>query len=154
MAKLQQIIDEEIRKQARREINRQLRKMREQLTALRKELAENKQRIRQLENGMKPAAVPAGAPLSPLKAGKGIRNVRVTGKRIRKWREKIGCSQTQYAALLGVNVISVSHWESGRTVPRNEQKYKITQLRDMKKKELARLMAEKSVVVKPPQKRK
>ena len=153
MAKLQQILDEEIRKLARREINRQLKKMREQLTALRKEQAENKQRIKQLENDMKPAAVPAEAPVPP-KAGKGIRSVRVTGKRIRKWREKIGCSQAQYAALLGVNVLSVSHWESGKTVPRNEQKYKITQLRDMKKKDLARLMAEKSIVVKPDKKQK
>ena len=39
---------EEIRKQARREIYRQLKKVREQLAAVRKELAENKQQIKRL----------------------------------------------------------------------------------------------------------
>ena len=150
MAKLQQIIDEEIRKQARREINQQVRKLREQLAAVRKELAENKQQIKRLLGAVNLPAVPAVG-LSP-KPEDASKAVRVTGARIKKWREKIGCSQSQYAALIGVNILSVCHWESGKTVPREEQKRKITALRDMKKRDLARLMAEKSIVVKPKRK--
>ncbi len=151
MAKLQQIIDEEIRKQARREINQQVRKLREQLAAVRKELAENKQQIKRLLSAANlPAVPPVGISPKPEDAGK---PVRVTGARIKKWREKIGCSQSQYAALLGVNILSVCHWESGKTVPREEQKRKITALRDLKKRDLARLMAEKSIVVKQKRKR-
>ena len=146
MAKLQQIIDEEIRKQARREISLQVRKLKDQLAALRKELAENKQQIKRLLGTMNLPAVPAVsiAP-KPEEIGKAVR---VTGARIKKWREKIGCSQAQYAALLGVNILSVCHWESGKTAPRAAQKARIAALRDMGKRELAKLLAEKNIVPK------
>jgi len=98
-----------------------------------------------------PAVPTAGISLKPEDSGKAVR---VTSARIRKWREKIGCSQSQYAALLGVNILSVCHWESGKTVPREEQKRKITKLRDMSKKDLARLMSEKSIVIKRNKKTK
>jgi hypothetical protein len=57
----------------------------------------------------------------------------------------------QLAALLEVSNFSVSHWELGKTSPRDDYKRKLAALRDMGKRELKRLLKEKGItpVVKP-----
>ena len=143
MTKLQQVLNDEIRRLAHRELAGVIKQLKSQLVEMRKTLREQNLRIKTLEKlqpvpEVKPAALP-NAPEKP---------VRVTPERIRKWRMKLKLSQTQYAGLLGVNVLSVNHWESGKTEPRESQKQKIALLRDLGKRELRKLMAEKNIVPK------
>ncbi len=147
MAKLQQVLNDEIRRLAHRELSGAIKALKNQLVEMRKTLREQNQRIKTLEKlqpvpEVKPYALPA-APEKP---------VRVTSDRIRKWRMKLNLSQSQYAGLLGVNVLSVNHWESGKTEPRESQKQKIALLRDLGKRELRKLMAEKNIVPKKSKK--
>lgn len=147
MAKLQQVLNDEIRKQARREISGLVKSLKLQISGLNSQVKELKSRIKALEKfhpKAEPSVVDKAAELVSNKT------VRVTADRIRRWRQKAGLSQTQYAALLNVNAISVNHWEKGRTVPRMEQKRKITILRDMNKRELKKLLEEKNMVPKQP----
>ena len=140
MSKLQKILSEEIRRLAHREFNGAVKKLKSQLADIRKELRESRQKIQVLEKALNLPAAPEPVPALLPSASENKKPVRVTSGRIRKWRMKLGCNQKQYAALLGVNVLSVNHWESGKTMPREEQKRKIAWLRDLKKSELAKLM--------------
>ena len=64
---------------------------------------------------------------------------------IKQWREKLGLKRAQYAKLLDVSPLSVTHWESGSTVPRETQKRRIAELRDLGKRELKKLCMEKGI---------
>ena len=73
------------------------------------------------------------------------RQVRITAESIAKLRRKLGLTQMQLAALLEVSNFSVSHWELGKTAPREAYKCKIAALRDMGKRELKCLLKEKNI---------
>ena len=54
-------------------------------------------------------------------------------------------SQSIFAKLVGANILSVSHWELGKTEPRNEFKSRIAALRHIGKRELAKRLSDISV---------
>ncbi|MBO4630396.1 MAG: helix-turn-helix domain-containing protein [Lentisphaeria bacterium] len=153
MAKLQQVLSDEIRKQTRKEISSLVKSLKCQIIDLRKMLQDYNQRLKQIEKTQS-QAVPVFSKISSSDSPKKDKSFRVTPERIKKWRLKFGLSQAQYATLLGVNILSVNHWETGKAVPRQEQKHKITQLRDLGKRELAKLMAEKHISFKKRSARK
>ena len=148
MAKLQQVFNDEIRRITRRELSGVIKGLKAQLLELKKTLREQNIRLKTLEK-LLPAPEAKPASLLPPVSGK---PVRVTSDRIRKWRMKLGLSQAQYASILGVNMLSVNHWESGKTEPREIQKQKIAQLRDLGKRDLRKIMAEKNIVLKKTKK--
>ena len=53
-------------------------------------------------------------------------------------REKIGFSQAEYAAMVGVSSLTIYNWESGRTRPRNEQLAALVAVRKFGKREAER----------------
>ena len=61
---------------------------------------------------------------------------------------KLCLSQRNFAVLLGVTPNSIYYWESGKIEPKEAQKRKIAAIRDAGKRELAKLMAEKNIVIK------
>lgn len=137
MTKLQQVLNDEIRRLSRREVNVQLRALKSQIFGLRDLVKELNTRVKELEKSHPEAvARPAESQVQPA-----AKPVRVTAERIRKWRKKMGLSQTHLAALLGVNAISVNHWEMGKANPRPVQKQKIAALRDAGSRQLAQLLA-------------
>ena len=144
MTKLQQAFNDEIRRITRRELSGVIKGLKAQLIELKKTIREQNIRLKTLE---KLLPVPEAKPASILPPVSG-KPVRVTSDRIRKWRTKLGLSQAQYASILGVNMLSVNHWESGKTEPRELQKQRIAQLRDLGKRELRKIMKEKNIVVK------
>lgn len=146
MANFQQILNDEIRRLARKETSGTLKELKAQLVELRKVTNELNRRLKALESKEpQTAAAPAAAPeAAPSETAK----VRVTAERIVKWRTNLGLNKSQYAELLGVNLLSVIRWESGKSTPREEQKRRIVAIRDMGKRELAKLMAEKNINVK------
>lgn len=155
MANLQQLLNGEIRRLARKELAAAVKEMKAQIVEMRKVISEQNRRLKALEN-----AAPCAAAAEKKVAEKGVpaeaaqKSMRITAERIRKWRKKLGVNQAQYAKLLGVNTISVSHWESGKNVPREAQKRKIAELRDLGVRELKKLMQEKQVVAKAAKKEK
>ena len=137
MAKLQQVLNEEIRRMSRREASGLVKALRTQISGLRDLVKELNGRVKALEKfhpKAEPGTAEALADQSEAKA------VRVTAERIRKWRKKLGLSQAQFAKLIGVNAISVNHWETGKTVPRPVQKQKIAGLRDAGSRQIAQLL--------------
>ncbi len=147
MPNIQQLMNEEIRRITRKEVKAALVPYLKAQAELRKRLADHEKRIKALEKTV--AKLLPAEPLQPIATVSG-KPVRVTGKRIKQLRSKLGLSQGQLAMLLGVNLHSVNHWELGKTDPQEAQKRKIAAIRDMGKRELAKLMGEKGIVVKVP----
>lgn len=144
MPDIKQVLSEEIRRLAKKELKAAIAPLQSQLAALKKTVAEQSRRLQALERccpAAEPAAPPAvkqGAPEAAAEA----KVPRITAERIVKLRQKLGLTQAQFAALLGVNQFTASRWELGRNRPREAQKRKICALRDMGKIELKKLMAE------------
>ena len=148
MANFQQTLNEEIRRLARKETSGVIKELRARLVELRKSHAELNRRLKALEKALPaPAAKPAAETAAPEGAAE-QKNPRVSPERIIKWRNAIGLNKSQFAALLGVNLLSLIRWESGKSAPRTEMKRRIAAVHAMGKRELAKLMAEKNIAVK------
>ncbi len=145
MANIQNLLNDEIRRLARKELNATVKDLKAQLVELRKTVGEMNRRIKELEKKTASAAPTVAEKSAELIAVQEDKNYRMTAQRIRKWREKLGVSQQQYAALLSVNALTVCNWENGKTSPRDEQKCRIAALRSMKKRDLKKLFAEKNI---------
>ena len=149
MPNVQQLLNDEIRRLARKEVNAVVKVLKAQMIEMRKTISEQNRRLKILEK-LADVTAPAAASAAPaaLPAADDSKAIRVTPERIAKWRAKLGLNKSQYAKLLGVNTMSVIHWESGQTAPRGTQKVRIAALRDMGKRELGKLMAEKGIALK------
>ena len=145
MANFQQILNDEIRRLARKETSGTLKELKAQLVELRRVTAELNRRLKALENAAPKVEVVQDECAAQEENPK---SVRVTAERITKWRSALGLNKSQYAELRDVNLLSVLRWESGKSVPREEQKRRIVAVRDMGKRELAKLMAEKNISLK------
>ena len=147
MANFQQILNDEIRRLARKETSGTMKELKAQLVELRRVTADLNRRLKALEGNMV-KVIDDPAQSAAVENEETAKAMRVTPERIIKWRTNLGLNKSQYAALLGVNLLSVVRWESGKTTPREEQKRRIVAIRDMGKRELAKLLAEKEITVK------
>ncbi len=133
---------EEVRRLARKEVKAAS----ETLSAQQKTIRELTKRVDALEK-KQAAAVPVAPKddktaelLAPAKSGK----ARFSPKTIQKFRKKYGLSQKAVAAILGVTVFAVSHWEIGKNRPRPNQVAAISALAKLGKRKVEALLAEKA----------
>ena len=150
MPKVQQLLIEAFACVAKREAHKIFKPAQAQFKAMRKIIREQAKRIHCLEKMCRKRSpepkktVSASIPEKPL---------RITAERIAKLRSKLGLSQAEFASLLGVSAFSITHWESGKAVPREAQKRRIAEVRDLGKRELVKHLAEKGISPAPPQKK-
>jgi len=147
MPDIKKVLASEISRLARKEAKAALKPLQAQVSTLRKTVAAQNARIRALEKRI-PAAVAPKPKSESLPVTN--RKVRITTESIVKLRRKLGLTQAQLAALLGVSNFSVSHWELGKTSPRDAFKCKIAALRDMGKRELKCLLKGKNIIPAEP----
>ena len=133
---------EEVRRLARKEVKAAS----ETLAAQQKTIRELTKRIDALEKKQAAAVVPAPAVAEtkladvPAETGK----FRYSPKTIAKFRKKYGISQKAVAAILGVTVFAVSHWELGKNRPRANQIAAISALTKLGKRKVIALLQEKA----------
>ncbi len=141
MPDIKSLMNDEIRRLAKKEMKQVVEPMREQLAAMRKSLVEQAARIHALEKGLnaRPAATAVAVTEDdeiisrPQPAGY---SSRITPNKIRRIRKKLGLSQPQFAKLLGVTFFSISHWEIGKTTPRAKSIRGIYELLSMGKRDV------------------
>ena len=142
MPNIQQFLSDEIRRLARKEVKLMLDPLQARMSEMRKTIAELRRQIKaQEKNVREPARIDDAVPKE--------RPVRISGERIAKLRTKLKLTQAEFADLIGVNRISVSHWELGKNIPGEAQKRKIAAVRDMGKRELKKILEEKKNVSTP-----
>jgi DNA-binding transcriptional regulator YiaG len=73
-----------------------------------------------------------------------VKASRLTPERIRNLRRKKGISQRELAILTGVTPGAVASWEKGKFKPQGEKKAALVALRKLKKREVKKLLAERT----------
>ena len=139
MPDIKQVLNDEIRRLARKELKAVLAPLAKQISDQRKIIAELKKELARLNK--EKTAVSETVPEKTF-AKEEAKKLRLTPAGIVKIRTKLKLSQSKMAALLGVSGHTVSLWEVGKVAPRAEAKAAICALRTVGKKELKRRLAE------------
>ena len=142
MADLKTMMNDEIRRLARKEIKAAVGPLQQTVAAQKKLIAELVKRVKVLEGFAPQAAAPEVTEESEAAAA-AIAKLRISADGIRKIREKRGLTQLQMARLLDVNQFTISNWEQGKNKPRRSQKECLVALRKMGKREFLALAQSK-----------
>ena len=141
MADIKNVLFDEIRRLARKEVKAAVAPMQAKISELRKAVAALSRELKvSVPAAAKVAAPEAGAEVPSEKPSK---KFRFNAASVKKLRGKFGLSQAEFAKLVGVSALTVSCWVLGKTAPRAGAKAKLAELRSMGKREIARVCAEK-----------
>lgn len=139
------IIADEMRRQARREMKGDIMELKSGYTALRRKVAENSKRLACLEKDVKKLQSEQKKDQShDEKSSK--RKYRIGSMTLKRIRGKGGFTQNDLATVLGVSLTSINRWERGKMLPNSKTMEKIAILRGASRRELKRLLAEKPEV--------
>ena len=130
--------------EVRRLVRKEVKAANETIASQKKTINELTRRIVALEKKQAAATVPAATGTKPGDVPADTRKARFSPKTIRKFRKKYGLSQKAVAAILGVTVFAVSHWEIGKNRPRPNQVEAISALTKFGKRKVEALLAEKA----------
>ncbi len=144
MANLAEILKEEIRRLARKEIRTQsgglkqaVSRYRREIAALKRQLAQQAKKLQRLErNGHAAVASALAAP-----SDEGLDGVRFSAKSVRSQRRRLGFSAADYGRLVGVSGLTIYNWEQGKSRPRKSQLAALTSVRNIGKREAVAKLA-------------
>ena len=148
---IKQVLNDEIRRLARKEVKAALAPLLETVSGLKKQVAEHKRQIAVLEKRCA-AAEPGTSPLQAAVSDDDEKPVRLNAAGILRLRTKLGLTQGEFAKVLGVAMHTVSVWEQGRRVPRRAHKVRICALRGIGKRELKKMLEQPEAKPAPAEK--
>ena len=113
MPPIDKMLKDEIQRLAKKELKAIVASLRQDIVALKHALAEHKQIIVESGRGSQRIAkvVKSRTKATPMPASEETEHPRITGKLIRRIREKLDLSQAKFARLVGVSTQSVYQWE-------------------------------------------
>ena len=132
--------------EVRRLAKKEAKALNETITAQGKTIKALTKRIAELEKKLEASAPAPAKDATPVDQPADAKEskARFSPKRIIKFRKKYGISQKAFAALVGVTVFTVSHWEIGKSRPRPNQVAAISALAKRGKREIEAILAEKA----------
>ena len=142
MSNIANVLKDEIKRLARREINLTITPLKVSNATLKKLVYEHKRRIAALEKENKRLAVLQGkihGPVSDNATKLKEDGFRITGRQVRSLRSRLGISQVKFAKLIGASENIVSIWENkpGRLQLRKPGIQKaLSDLKGMKRREV------------------
>ena len=153
MPSIATLLREEISKIARKEVQDQVR-------ALKQTVREQRDAIARLEKQVgsakakaatkpaaakpatKPATKPAAAKAHKASAGDKRKQLRIAPNTIKKHRKRLKLSQAELGKILNVSTNTVLRWEAGTSKPRRQHLPGLDQLRTISKRELKKQLGE------------
>jgi DNA-binding transcriptional regulator YiaG len=136
MPNITSVLNEQIRRLARREIKSQSRivrrltaQHRRDIAAMKREIADLQKRVAFLERQEKRRV--GTQPSTPDK----LEGIRFRADGLRSHRQRLGVSAEDYGKLVGASGLSVYHWESGKVRPRRQQVARLAGVRGLGKRE-------------------
>ena len=148
---IKQVLNDEIRRLARKEVKAALAPLHDTVVALKKQVQEQKRQIAALEKAC--AAVAPETPALPVAVPENDeKQIRLNAAGILRLRTKLGLTQGEFAKLLGVAMHTVSVWEQGRRAPRRNHKARICALRGLGKRELKKMLEQSEAAPAPVEK--
>ena len=128
---------EEVRKLAKKEAKLLISQLQKTVTSLKQRIAELEKMVKGEAKAQEEEKLRAAAERS----AKVVKKPMFHGKKITRLRKRLHLTQAEFAAMLGVNMFSVSHWELGKNIPRSAQQTKILEIRNLSKGELRKRLA-------------
>ena len=151
MPTLAVLLKEEISKIARKEVQDQVRELKQTVREQRDAIARLEKQIgpAKAKAATKPAATksaaakPAAAkPAAKASAGDKRKQLRIAPNTIKKHRKRLKLSQAELGQLLNVSTNTVLRWEAGTSKPRSKHLPGLDQLRTISKRELKKQLGE------------
>jgi DNA-binding transcriptional regulator YiaG len=140
MPNIVDLVKTQILRLARKEAETQIAKSRKSVTEYRRQIAELKRLLGRREREIRLLKRQAGqsqpAEEDPL-AG-----TRFSSRSVRVQRQRLGLSAKEYSKLLGVTVLTLRSWESGKSRPRKAQFARLVALRGIGKEAALAKLAE------------
>lgn len=139
MSDLKQVLTDEIRRLARKEVKLAVQPLQANIVALRRQISELKklyaEASKKAEVYRKKAAETAGTEIVDEEP-----KLRLNAAGIVRIRTKLKLTQTEFARLLDVSMHTVSSWEKGKSYPRAGVKARICALRTVGKKQIKAML--------------
>jgi DNA-binding transcriptional regulator YiaG len=141
MASMVPVLNEHIRRLARREVRAASAAAMGAAAHYRREVAALKHRIRELEQRVEMLERGRGVGLGAVSFPE---NARFRADGLRSHRARMGISAQDYGRLVGVSGLTVYNWESGKSKPRRRQFARLLEVRGLGKREALRRLAQLS----------
>ena len=146
MPNITSVLTEEILRLARKETRKQTNALKKASAQSRKDIAEMKRRLSDLQHKVTPLEKQVRKGVSTQVREVDAERVRFTAKGLRSQRKRLGLSAADYGKLIGVTGQTIYSWEGGTSRPRQQQVARIASLRRLGKREArARLEQQKGV---------
>ena len=143
MSSLINSLKSEIARVARKELKDELLALRKATTTHRSEIAALKRQVKSLSSALKATTKASrvnSKETSTTDKPAATPGIRFSADRLAALRAKLGVTQAQMAALLGVSYLSVHKWEAGAAKPRAAQLLKIAAAMKMGKREVQKTL--------------
>jgi DNA-binding transcriptional regulator YiaG len=141
MGKVETVLREEIARLARKEVRNAVSPLKKEVTRLKKRVAELAAKLSDSEK--QTGLLVRERRRKKLGSDVGEEQVeatRISGGLIKKLRKKLGISQAQLAALVGVSSPAVAAWEQGRSRPAGDNLKAVVALRGYGRREIRTLL--------------
>jgi DNA-binding transcriptional regulator YiaG len=134
MPNINAVVNEQIRRLARREITAKTKTIKKATAHYRRDIAALKRQVAQLVKlvGTLQKQMPAQTPTLPAEVVQKAR-LRIDG--LKAHRARLGLSAKDYGKLMGVSGLTIYHWEAGKSKPRRSQLPAIVAVRGIGKRE-------------------
>jgi len=139
MPDLKQILNDEIRRLARKEIKLAVGPLQANIVALRRQIAELKKSLAATGKTIDVIRKDSGVPAEAVEEK--APQLRLNAAGIIRIRTKLKLTQGEFARILGVSMHTISSWEKGKSYPRSGVKARICALRTAGKRQIKALLA-------------
>jgi DNA-binding transcriptional regulator YiaG len=145
MGKLEETIRTEIRRLARKELRDSCGPAARDVRVLKRTTRELQRAVKEMQGVLGDLRSVTAAQRTALAAPEEeVKAARMSAGLIAKLRARLGLTQAQLAALLGVTGAAVSFWERGRSRPKGPNLAALVALRKRGRREVKKLLAEKA----------
>ncbi|MEM6553031.1 MAG: helix-turn-helix transcriptional regulator [Planctomycetota bacterium] len=144
MPDIKSVLNEEIRRLARKEIKAHFETMKDTTKSQKAEISELKKTVRSLEKQVERLAKkkPVAASTTSDADTGDDKQTRFSPVWLKKHREKLGISAADYAKLVGSSALSIYKWEKGESNPRRAQREALSAVRGLGIREVQQRLEE------------
>jgi DNA-binding transcriptional regulator YiaG len=135
MANLVSLLNEKIRRVARREIRGQTQKTRRLTAQHRRDIAALKRQVAALARTVAFLEKQEQRRVASPPAPQEVKRVRFSARSVKAQRARLGLSAKDFGRLVGVSALSIYAWESGKSRPRKKQLAALAPVRRLGKRE-------------------
>ena len=142
MANLTKILQDEIRRLARKEIRAEIDGIKQASSTYRREIATLRKTVQDLQKQVSALHAGRGKRLAvPNVSQDDLDSVRFSPRSVRAHRKRLKLSADDYSKLVGVSMQTIYHWEQGKSRPRKSQMASLVAVRAMGRREALKRLA-------------